>query len=464
MPRPAAAGSYRAVLQLPSASRTFVPALGGRLAYGLLPLATLFTIQQATGSYAAAGLALALFGLASITLPLKARYLRLLPWMALLCALFLGAAALTPWPVVFVGLAGLAAPPLGPAMRATWRSLTEGSSLKERAYALDSIAEETLYLVGPVLAGLLIAVAPARWALLLTAGLLLIGTVGMVLAAPALRAAPLSTAPAAPAPAPAAPAPAAPAPAAPAPAAPAPAVPAPALASVPVAPASAGVAESDVAVPDVGRRLLRLLDPGPLRSRGLLGVLAVLLLTGAGISVAYTGMAAVAQSHGRPGAAGLLEGAVGVGSVVGGLLWSRRRHSRARSQHFAGLLALLAAGLLTATVAPGLVALGSVMAVAGLALAPLYVVAYLAADDLTPTGQSTEAGTWINVAANAGSALGAATAGLVTDQLGPSPAFLLAGLTVAGASLAALLAGRGAARLVSDPAGPRLIGCSENQR
>jgi hypothetical protein len=73
MPGPAAAGSYRAVLSLPSALRTFVPALGGRLAYGLLPLATLFTVQQTTGSYAAAGLALAVFGLASITLPAKSR-------------------------------------------------------------------------------------------------------------------------------------------------------------------------------------------------------------------------------------------------------------------------------------------------------------------------------------------------------------------------------------------------------
>src|SRR5690242_3623718 len=179
MPRPVAVGSYRAVLLLPSASRTFVPALGGRLAYGLLPLAVLFTIQQATGSYAAAGLALALFGLASITLPLKSRLSAgrpsLLGWLALSCALLLAAAALTAWPVPFVALAGLAAPPLGPAMRATWRSLTEGTSLKERAYALDSVAEETLYLVGPLLSGLLIAAGPARWALLLTAGLLLAG-------------------------------------------------------------------------------------------------------------------------------------------------------------------------------------------------------------------------------------------------------------------------------------------------
>src|SRR3954471_15926074 len=175
MPRLVAAGSYRAVLRLPHALGTFVPALGGRLAYGLLPLATLFTVQQATGSYSAAGLSLALFGLASIFLPAKARLAdahgprRVLPWLALTCSLALAGAAVTRWPVPFVALAGLAAPPLGPAMRSAWRHLTAGTSLKERAYALDAIAEETLYLVGPLLAGLLIAVAPARWCLLVTA-------------------------------------------------------------------------------------------------------------------------------------------------------------------------------------------------------------------------------------------------------------------------------------------------------
>ncbi|MCU7725499.1 MFS transporter [Actinoplanes sp. KI2] len=425
MPRPVAAGSYRAVLSLPHALRTFVPALGGRLAYGLLPLATLFTVQQATGSYAAAGLSLALFGLASIFLPAKARLAdahgpgRVLPWLALTCSLALVGAAVTRWPVPFVALAGLAAPPLGPAMRSAWRSLTAGTSFKERAYALDAIAEETLYLVGPLLAGLLIAVAPARWCLLATAALLLTGTIGMVLSAPGSR--------------------------------------------------------SDAVT------RTRLLDPGPLRSRGLLGVLAVLLVVGAGTSVAYTGLAAVAQSQGRPGAAGLLEAAVGAGSVLGGLLWSCRHHSRSRSQHFAGLLVLLAAGLLAASAAsaaltgsadwagsddsaglagltglaglagwagwagsagPSLLALGLIMGVAGLAIAPLYVVAYLAADDLAPPGRQTEAGTWVNVSSNAGNALGAATAGLVIDHLGPSAAFLIAGATLAAVALAVFAEGR----------------------
>ena len=408
MSRPQAAGSYRAVLSLPYALRTFVPALGGRLAYGLLPLATLFTVQQATGSYSDAGLSLALFGLASIFLPAKARLAdthgprRVLPWLALTCSLALTGAAFTPWPVPFVALAGLAAPPLGPAMRSAWRSLAAGTSLKERAYALDAVAEETLYLVGPLLAGLLIAVAPARWCLLATAALLLAGTLGMVLSAPDGR-----------------------------------------TLRSPTAASSRPAGETT---------RTRLFDPGPLRSRGLLGVLAVLLVVGAGTSVAYTGMAAAAQSQGRPGAAGLLEAAVGVGSVLGGLLWSRRHHTRRRSRHFAGLLALLAAGLLAASAASGLPALGLIMGVAGLAIAPLYVVAYLAADELSGPGPATEAGTWINVAANAGSALGAATAGIITDRAGPSPAFLLAGVVLAVTALASLASGA------------RVIRCSTNPR
>jgi predicted MFS family arabinose efflux permease len=416
MPRPAAAGSYRAVLLLPFALRTFVPALGGRLAYGLLPLATLFTVQQSTGSYAQAGLSVALFGLASITLPVKSRladthgHRRVLPWLALACALLLAGAALTPWPAPFVALAGLAAPPLGPAMRSTWRSLTDGTSLKERAYALDSIAEETLYLVGPLLTGLLIAVAPARWALLLTAALLFAGTLGMVRAAPVRRLDP--------------------------------------------APRTGLVSPSPLRSSPLPSSPPR---SSPLRSTGLLGVLAVLLAVGAAISVGYTGMAAVAQSHGRPGTAGLLEAAVGVGSVVGGLLWSRRAHRHPRSRQFAGLLAVLAAGLLAATVAPGLLSLGLVMGVAGLAIAPLYVVAYLAADELSGPGPATEAGTWINVAANAGSALGAATAGIITDRAGPSPAFLLAGVVLAVTALASLASGSKVIR-------SRVIRCSTNPR
>ncbi|GAA2604281.1 MFS transporter [Paractinoplanes durhamensis] len=383
MSAPAEAGSYRAVLQLPSALRIFAPALAGRLSYGLLPLALLFTVRDTSGSYATAGLAIALFGLTSITMPMKSRLAdrrpMLLRWLALACAVFLALAAFVPWPVPFVALAGLAAPPLGPAMRSAWRSLTEGTGLKERAYALDAIAEETLYLVGPLITGLLIAVAPARWAVVVTAVLLLGGTLGMT-------------------------------------------------ASVPARPLPASTPG-------------RIFDLGPLRSARLWPVLAVLVIAGGGISVAFTGMAVAAQNAGHPGVAGVLEAGVAAGSVAGGLLWARRRHTRPRSWHFAGLLAVFGLGLLAASAAPGLLVLGAVMALAGVAISPLYVVAYLAADDLTPPEHRTEAGTWVNVAANGGNAAGAAFAGLLTDLHGPSPAFRAAGLLLAATAVAALLAG-----------------------
>jgi hypothetical protein len=428
MPASIEAGSYRAVLRLPHALRIFVPALGGRLAYGLLPLATLFTVRDTTGSFAAAGLALALFGLTSITLPLKARYPALLPWLAAACATFLTLAALLPWPVPFVALAGLAAPPLGPAMRSVWRRLTEGSSLKQRAYALDAIAEETLYLAGPLLAGLLIAAAPPRWSLLLTATLLLLGTLGMTAASAGLVAAdPPSSGPRSSGPRSSDPRSSD-----------------PRSSDPPSArPSGRGILRRGIFARGIFARGIfargaagrRVFDLGPLRSGGLRWVLVVLLIAGSGISAAFTGMAAAAQNAGRPGAAGLLEAGVGAGSVVGGLLWARREHTRSRSLHFAALLALLGSGLLAAAYAPGLVILGAVMTLAGLAVSPIYVVAYLAADDLTPPEHRTEAGTWVNVAANGGSAAGAAAAGVLTDLHGPATAFAAAGSVLLATAL-----------------------------
>jgi predicted MFS family arabinose efflux permease len=132
-----------------------------------------------------------------------------------------------------------------------------------------------------------------------------------------------------------------------------------------------------------------------------------------------------------------------VGSVLGGLLWARRAHTRRRSQHLALLTALLAAGLAAAAAAAGLVALGVALVLAGMAIGPLYVVAYLASDDFAPPGRRTEASTWINVAANAGGAAGTAAAGALVDASGPTLAFLAGGALLAVTALALRAAGSG---------------------
>ncbi|WP_020387040.1 MFS transporter [Kribbella catacumbae] len=381
MPGTTRAGSYRDVLLLPNALRTFVPALFGRLAYGLLPLSALFTVHQATDSFATAGLAVAAFGLASLSMPLKARLVdrfsqrRVLPPLAVLCASGLAVVASAGTAnavalVILVGVAGLFAPPLGPSMRATWRLITDNSDLKQRAYALDSICEESLYLAGPLIAGLLISFWSAPVALSCAAVLMVGGTLGMV-ATPLAR---------------------------------------------------------QVAEQKAGGRFL---DPGPLRVAGLRRILLVILFVAGGISVAYVCVAGVAQDQGLAGAAGFVEAGIGLGSVIGGLTWDRRTHTRSHWHHLAGLIALLAVGLLAASLATNLIVLGVVMAVGGLAVAPLFVVSYLAADDLTPPHQRTEASTWINTANNLGSSAGSSLAGLAIDRTTPSHGFLAAGVLLA---------------------------------
>ncbi|WP_427884784.1 MFS transporter [Kribbella sp. GL6] len=380
------AGSYRDVLLLPSALRTFVPALLGRLSYGLLPLSLLMTVRHSTGSFATAGAAVAVFGISSLSMPYKARLVdrysqrRVLPFLAAGSSAGLFLISGTPHVavlLVLVGVTGLLAPPLGPSMRSNWRLLTDGLPLKERAYALDAVAEECLFLGGPLIAGTLIGVFAAPVALACSAALMLVGTLAMVTS-------PVTTYTAPPAP---------------------------------------------------GRHLL-----GPLALPGLRRILLVILLTAAGISTAYLCVAAVAQQAGHPGAAGYVEAAIAAGSVVGGILWARRSHTRSPSTHLAALIAVLAAGLLTASVAPGLIPLAAVLGVAGAAVAPLFVVAYLAADTVTPPHQHTEASTWINTANNLGSAAGSATAGVLVQHTTPTWGFLAGGVLLA---LVALRQARG---------------------
>jgi len=379
------AGSYRAVLALPYAAPTFGAALVGRLSYGLLPLSVLFTVHHSTGSFATAGGVVAVFGLTSILLPLKSRLVdhhgqaSVLAPLALLCAGALATMAFLAWsgsapapaPAAYLALgivAGLGAPPLGPAMRSTWRTITDGSSLKQRAYSLDSVCEESLYLIGPLLVGVILSVASPPAALLAAASLMLVGTLGMVWMPPARQ------------------------------------------------------------IRSAGSTAPLRFDLGPLVAPGFWPVVAAILATAVGLNMAFTSIAARAQAQGLPAAAGYIEAALALGSVTGGLLWGRRRHTRTHWTHLAGLIGVLAIGIAICAAVTSLTALGTLMAVIGLAIAPLFVVSYLAADELAPEHQQTEASTWVNTANNIGSAAGASVAGLLIDRASISVGFAVGGV------------------------------------
>ncbi|MGW1804643.1 MFS transporter [Streptomyces sp. NPDC002078] len=187
--------SYAAVLRLPHARRTFASALAARLSYGTVSLAALLSVTRATGSYAVSGAVLSLFGAATVFLsPFRASLIdrhgarrALLPMSVLYGALLCVLAALTwrpgaapPAIAAAAALAGACAPPLGPTMRALWAELAPEPGMLARAYSLDGVAEELLYVSGPVLVGALLGFAPPASGILLSALLVVGGTCAFV--------------------------------------------------------------------------------------------------------------------------------------------------------------------------------------------------------------------------------------------------------------------------------------------
>uniref|UniRef100_UPI0006707CBF MFS transporter n=1 Tax=Kitasatospora sp. MY 5-36 TaxID=1678027 RepID=UPI0006707CBF len=186
--------SYATVLRTPGAVRLFSAALTGRLSYGVVPLSLLLAVAATTGSYARAGWLTALFAASNVLLsPARAGLVdrhgprRTLPPMAAGYALvLLGLAAATwrpgvPYPVLLAlaVAAGVLAPPLGPVTRARWSALLSDPGLRRRAYSLDTVAEELLYVTGPLLAGVIAATARPALGLVLGAALVLTGSLAL---------------------------------------------------------------------------------------------------------------------------------------------------------------------------------------------------------------------------------------------------------------------------------------------
>jgi hypothetical protein len=404
MPGVANAGSIREVMTGPGVARTFAFVVVGRLAYGLLPLCLLFTVRDSSGSFAVAAASSAAVGFATLAMPLQARWIdrygqrRVLPWYALCYAALLVATGLmstgTQPDAVWLAtglLHGVSAPALGPSMRAQWREIAVEGLPRRVAYSIDSIAEESLYLVGPLAAGVVLLVGPARFGLFLAAGVIAIGTAGLV--------------------------------------------------------TSPFVPGCSTTLP-VG--LTRVGSAGVLKRQGLVALLLVMFLVGAAGAACFLGVAAIADRAGVPGAVGVIEAGMAVGAILAGLAWARLRQDPAWPTAL-GLL-LLTSGVAqagAAVAAPHLVLVGVVLIAVGGAAAPVIVVAFTGADSLVAPEQRTEASAWVSTALNGGNALGTALAGLVL-MLGPAAPFAFAACLTALATGTALALGtraHGQARL-----------------
>ncbi|MFH8473465.1 MFS transporter [Streptomyces sp. NPDC018000] len=401
-PAPSRAPSYATVLRTRHATRTFGAALLGRLSYGMVSLSLMLAVKDATGSYSVAGTVMALFGAASVFLsPVRAALIdrygpcRALPPMAGVYAALLAALAYVTWRPgasslllgVLAVTAGACCPPLGPVMRTLWSSLVPDRELLQRAYSLDGVAEELLFVSGPLLVGLVMRSAVPAAGVAISAALVLVGTLALV-SSPAVR-------------------------------------------GVGAKPS----AEKDAASQNMPRRQ-RLLGIVGLRHAAIVATAVGLCLGGVDLLVV-----AFTEQHHQGAAVVWVLAALSAGSAVGGLVngaVSWRASNRVR-------LPVPAAGLgvamVVAGMSPNVYVLVAVVTAAGVFVAPALTTAYLVADESVEADSRTQAGAWVNTGVNAGSSVGAAAVGLLVDRLPTAVCFAVAAVP---ALLCAAAVARGA--------------------
>jgi MFS family permease len=379
---------YRAVLSAPGAFGMMSSALVARLPQGMSSLAILLLVRDATRSYAAAGVAVGAFALATATCaPFVGRLVdrfgrsRVLPPIALAQACVYAALALTGGsgagaaPLILLSaLAGALLPPIAPIVRVLLREVFEDGAARETAYSLDAVIQELIWIVGPLLIALLIAFTSPSTAVGLL-GVVCVSGTAVFLRSPVVR--------------------------------------------------------------DAGSQELEERRGSALANPELRTLLVPVALTGAALGAIEVGLPSLALHAGSRPASGMLLALWAFGSMTGGLCYgSRAWRSPLRSRY--RRLLLLAVICTAPLIAARSIAAGVVCSVlAGLTTAPVFSCQYALVGGVVTAGSETEAFTWVSAALVGGLAAGTALGGAVIGPVGESAPFVL---SCAASMLAAAMA------------------------
>ncbi|HEY9294471.1 MAG TPA: MFS transporter, partial [Microlunatus sp.] len=185
-------GAYLRLLRYPPAAFPFLTAVLGRLAIAMAPLGLLLLVESERNAYGIAGVVTGAFAIGcAVGTPLWGRLMdrigqvRTLVPTSLLSATFLTIDAVAtvvgaPLPVLIMlaGLAGIAFPPISPAIRTAWRVIFPNPASRRVAFALDATAVELLFVLGPLLLSLLLALTSPMVPVLVAAGCMAVGGLG----------------------------------------------------------------------------------------------------------------------------------------------------------------------------------------------------------------------------------------------------------------------------------------------
>lgn len=190
------AAGYLDILRTRHAARLLAGTLVGRLPNGTAHIAIVLFTRAEGGSYTLAGALAAAYGLATaVGQPLLGRAVDLygqprvqLPaavvsalGMAVLALIGLGS---LPAAYAAVVVAGVFTPPLEGGLRALWPSVLGREDRVHRAYAMDAVAQEVMFTLGPLLVTVLVSLWSPAAALLVINAIGVLGALSVVLSEP----------------------------------------------------------------------------------------------------------------------------------------------------------------------------------------------------------------------------------------------------------------------------------------
>lgn len=189
--------AYMELIRVPGVVGVTASQLFARLPLGLLSLAILLHVQDLTGSYAVGGAVVAAASIGeAVAMPMTARLLGRIGMTATLLtaalvngismAVLAFAHASAPVLMALGFLVGASVPPLLPAVRALYPQMVPGDGLRA-LFALDTTAQELIWVVGPVAATFLASAVSTSIPLVFSAVVTVVGTLWFLLSARRFR-------------------------------------------------------------------------------------------------------------------------------------------------------------------------------------------------------------------------------------------------------------------------------------
>lgn len=371
------ANPYRALFAMPGAKIFVGAGFVGRMPMSMNGIAIVLLVSSVTGSYAIAGAVSATTAIGfAVIAPVVGRLTDRLGQHRVLVPIAIGnsisvialivltqtAPTWTFFPAALV--CGLTTPSLSALVRARWSHVLSrpGTPDLHTAYSLESVADEVIFITGPILVTLLATLVHPASGVALSGLLALVGCLAL--------------------------------------------------------------ATQRGTEPPARPRVPGSSSGGALTSPGLPVLAVVFLILGSLFGATEVAVIAFAQEHGhRPLAGGILA-VFAFGSMSAGLWYGARKWRSPVDRRFTFGIVILAAALTPLLLPNSLVLMTVLIFFAGLAISPTLIPGYGLVEQLVPARLLTEGLTWVSTSVGVGVAIGAPVAGRLIDAYGARTALL----------------------------------------